>query len=108
MLQAGFITAFIVYFIKATTWRGMIFHGVKQKLRNLPENIRKPLIECPVCMTPWWGTAIYLTGHYTGITEFRKLTAQSVIFTVFTASGINTIFLMLNKIHDNLERHHIH
>ena len=103
MLATAFITAFIVYFIKATTWKGMIFYEISLKLRGaLPEKLRKPLFECPICMTPWWGILIYLAGYYLDIPEFAPLTLQRVIFTVFTAAGINTILLIVNKIYDTI------
>lgn len=100
MLETAFIIAFIVYFVKATTWKGMIFHGIKHKLNFLPGYIKKPLYDCPVCMTPWWGAAIYLLGYFTDLSEFSELSVQRLIFTVFIASGINTIFLLVNKIYD--------
>ena len=105
MLVSAFIIAFIVYFIKATTWKGMIFHGVIERLRWLPKKLRKPLFECPICMTPWWGVAIYLIGHYAGLEEFNELSFRRLIFTVFAAAGINTLFLILNKIYDTLATH---
>lgn len=105
MLNDAFIIAFIVYFIKATTWKGMIFHGITKTRAWLPEKIRKPLFECPVCMTPWWGVIIYLIGHYAGLVEFTELSFRRVIFTVFAAAGINTFFLILNKIYDTLATH---
>ena len=102
MLTVALIIALIVYFIKATTWKGMIFHPVVEKLSGLPEKIRTPVFECPVCMTPWWGALIYTIGHYLDLREFAVFNAQRVIFTIFTAAGINTIFLMVNKIYDTL------
>jgi hypothetical protein len=105
MLTSAFIIAFIVYFIKATTWKGMIFHGVIEKLNWLPKKLKKPLFECPICMTPWWGVAIYLIGHYAGLEEFGELSFRRLIFTVFAAAGINTLFLILNKIYDTLATH---
>ncbi|MFN6944921.1 MAG: hypothetical protein ACK4ND_08215 [Cytophagaceae bacterium] len=100
MLEPAFVIAFIVYFVKATTWKGMIFFGVKQKLEGLPEFFKKPLFSCPVCMTPWWGAAIYLIAHYYNLTGFEELTLPRLIFTVFISSGINTIFLLFNKLYD--------
>jgi len=105
MLTSAFIIAFIVYFIKATTWKGMIFHGLIEKLNWLPKKLKKPLFECPICMTPWWGVAIYLIGHYAGLEEFGELSFRRLIFTVFAAAGINTLFLILNKIYDTLATH---
>ncbi|MFO8147976.1 MAG: hypothetical protein ACQEWG_03650 [Bacteroidota bacterium] len=102
MLQQAFIIAFIVYFLKATTWKGMIFHKPKEKLENLPSYIRKPFFECPICMTPWWGIVVYLLAHYSGLPEFEKLSFARLIFTVLVSSGINTVILILNKIYDKL------
>ena len=83
----------------------MIFHALSEKLESWPEVIRKPLYECPICMTPWWGIIIYLVGHYVGLPEFSELTIQRILFTVFTAAGINTIFLIINRIYDTLFTH---
>ena len=105
MIETAFILAFIVYFIKATTWKGMIFYEMTEKWERWPEFIRKPLYECPVCMTPWWGIVIYFLGHYTGLTKFADIRFQRILFTVFTAAGINTIFLIINKIYDTLYTH---
>ena len=105
MVSTAFIIAFIVYFIKATTWKGMIFHEITNKIELWPEFIRKPLYECPICMTPWWGLIIYLIGHYSGLQEFGDLSIARVVFTILVASGINTIFLLINKIYDTLFTH---
>jgi len=80
----------------------MIFHRFCSRLERLPEKIKMPLFECPVCMTPWWGTAIYLTAYFTHLPEFAELSVQRLIFTVFIVAGINTIFLFINKIYDTL------
>ena len=104
MLEQAFIIAFIVYFIKATTWKGMIFYRPKEKLNGLPSYIRKPFFECPVCMTPWWGMVVYLLAHYSGIEEFAELTISRLIFTVLVSSGINTVILFFNKIYDLMNK----
>ncbi len=83
----------------------MIFHGIIERLEWLPKKLKKPLFECPVCMTPWWGVAIYLIGHFAGLEEFDELSFRRLIFTVFAAAGINTLFLILNKIYDTLATH---
>lgn len=100
MLEASFIIAFMVYFLKATTWKGMIFNKIKVKFNHWPGWIRKPLFQCPVCMTPWWGAVIYLIAFYAGLTEFSELSLVRIIYTLFTASGINAAFLTIFKIYD--------
>jgi hypothetical protein len=59
MVMEAFIIAMIVLFIHATTWEGQIMSWVK-KLVNEDSYISKPIYGCPICMTPWWGTATYL------------------------------------------------
>lgn len=104
MLNAALIIAFIVYFLRATTWKGMIFFPLAERAKNFPDYIKKPLYECPICMTPWWGVAIYLAGHYTELAEFNELSVQRLVFTVFTASGINTLFVLIHKIQTHLKK----
>jgi len=104
MLNTAFIIAFMVYFVKATTWKGMIFHNICNTLEGIPEKIKKPLYDCPICMTPWWGTLIYIIGHYTHLPQFEVLSFPQVIFTIFTAGGINTIVLVFNHIYDIMHK----
>ena len=101
MFEAAVVIALIVYFIKATTWKGMIFEKIGKFLdRILPEKLYKPIIGCPVCMTIWWGLLVYFIGYFTNIELFQDIRAQVVIYTLFIASGINTVILMLNKVYD--------
>lgn len=102
MLTQAFIIAFIVYFLKATTWKGMIFYQPKERLEKLPYFIRMPFFECPICMTPWWGLVVYLIAHFVGIEEFKELNLARLIFTIAVASGINTVILIFNKIYDKM------
>ncbi|KEO73789.1 hypothetical protein [Anditalea andensis] len=102
MLEQATIIALIVYFIKASTWKGMIFYNQKEKLVWLPSYIKKPFFDCPVCMTPWWGIIVYLLAHFSGIAEFSVLTIARLIFTVMVSAGINTVILLLNKIYDQM------
>lgn len=102
MIEQAFIIAFIVYFLKATTWKGMIFYQPKEKLKWLPSFIRKPFFECPICMTPWWGIVVYLLAHFSDLPEFEELSLARLIFTVLVSSGINTVILLINKIYDQL------
>lgn len=40
---------------------GEIFHGLaKFYEKTFPESIQKPLHECPICLTPWYGSLIYV------------------------------------------------
>ena len=101
MIINALIISLMVYFIKASTWHGMIWEKPRVFLeKTLPEKISKPLIGCPVCMTPWWGLPIYLIAYYTNITGFEDVRIQTIVYTLFTASGFSTLFLMFNKEYD--------
>lgn len=101
MLANALVLALIVYFIKVTTWPGHIWQSVGYWAEEkLPEKLYKPFIGCPVCMTPWWGTILYLIAHFTSIPGYADLRIQTIIFTIFTAAGINSIILMFNKVYD--------
>jgi hypothetical protein len=101
ILNNAILLSLAVYFIKATTWSGMIWEKPNKWLQaKLPEKIYKPFIGCPVCMTPWWGLLIYYILHFTHVSGFGDIRAQVLILTLFVAAGISTIILMLNKVYD--------
>lgn len=100
-LENAAIIALIVYFIKATTWPGMIFEKVGVWAEDtFGEYWNKPILGCPVCMTPWWGTALYLFFHFTEVGGFEDIRAQVIAGTVLCSAGLNVIVLMLNKEYD--------
>src|SRR6478672_955070 len=91
----------IVYFLKYTTWPGQIWERPYKWLESrIDEYWFKPLLGCPVCMTPWWGSILYVMFHFLGIPGFQDVRIQMIILTVFVAAGFNTIILMFNKEYD--------
>src|SRR5687767_9357574 len=101
MLTNIVILSLIIYFVKASTWPGMILEKVGVWVEDtLGEYWSKPVIGCPVCMGPWWGTVLYLLAHFLEIQGFEDIRAQTIIFTVFSVAGLNTVILMLNKEYD--------
>lgn len=101
ILCNALILMFIVYFIKSSTWPGMIWAKQHDYLEeHLPEKLYKPIIGCPVCMTPWWGLGLYMAAHFLSIRGFEDARAQSIVFTLFCAAGMSTVVLMLNKEYD--------
>lgn len=101
MVHNLILISLVIYFIKATTWPGMIFEKPAAWIESkLGEYWSKPIIGCPVCMTPWWGTALYLIGHFAWVPGFEILSFPTIIFTVFGAAGLSTVILMLNKEYD--------
>ena len=92
MIETSFIVALSVLFIHATTWEGMIFRSVYEQLKHLPDWIKKPLYDCPICMAPWWGALMMLTFHLvTGV--WRKILGWLLI--LFAAGGINTVLIYI-------------
>ncbi len=80
------IIALIIFFLHATTWDGHIFEGIR-KLIDENSKISKPIYNCPICMTPWWGTVIYWL--------FFGWTFQDWLLTVGAASGFSVISVVL-------------
>ena len=85
MLAAAMI-AFIILFLHACTWEGMIFEDIKKYIK--PEGkLYKPIYGCPICMTPWWGTIIYWIFFHVSFINW--------LLVVGTASGISVVFVVL-------------
>lgn len=61
MVEAAFIISLLVLSIHYTMQEGEIFGGLgKWFSNNLPYAIHQPVFECNVCMTPWYGSLIYV------------------------------------------------
>lgn len=54
------LAALAIVFIHSTTWDGMINAWLRRLLYRAPIWIRKPLYLCPICMTSFWGTLLWL------------------------------------------------
>jgi len=93
MIAHAFIIAMIVLFIHACSWHGMIFEGIKRIIK--PEGyLYKPIYGCPICMTPYYGTIIYLL--------FFRLSFVDWLLTTGTASGISVLCVLLIDIKDSV------
>lgn len=93
MIQNAFVIAMIVFFIYMTFRPLMIFGFVNVWLKTwLPKKLWKPVFDCPICMTPWYGSIIY----------FALLNAPSQfvtwMLTVGTAAGITCPIVFLLEI----------
>jgi hypothetical protein len=91
MAERALIIAMIVLFLHACSWRGMIFSGIK-KIIEPKGHLYKPLYGCPICMTPWYGTIIYLL--------FFHISLADGVLTVAAASGFNVLSVLLIDIKD--------
>ena len=83
----------IVLFLHATTWNGMIFEKIKNIIK--PEGmLYKPIYGCPICMTPWWGSILYLFF-------FRNCLSWTAWFwTVGAAAGFSVLWIVLISLRD--------
>lgn len=82
MVENGIIIAMFILFLHSCTWEGMIFEKIKDIIK--PKGmLYKPIYGCPICMTPWWGTLIFLI--------FFPFTIKAWLLTVGLASGINVL-----------------
>lgn len=60
MLEKSLIIALLILSIFYTMQDGEIFEGLgKLFTKHLPEAIHPAVFACNVCMTPWYGTALY-------------------------------------------------
>ncbi|RFM30035.1 hypothetical protein [Deminuibacter soli] len=84
--------ALIVLFLHACTWDGMILSWVHYLLENAPVWLRKPIYDCPACMTPWWGYLVLYLGNRVG---FWEVHLTSVPFVLAIAAGINVVLSTL-------------
>lgn len=88
--------AFVIQFIHALFWEGMIFGFIGAKLDNLlPSYIRKPLYDCPICMAPWWGSVILFFFSLAGIVQLPS--AGLWVTTLLVTGGINVILSQIYK-----------
>lgn len=85
-MENSLIIALIILFLHATTWDGHIFSGIR-KLIDEESTISKPIYNCPICMTPWWGTAIYWIFFNISVTDW--------LLTVGAAAGLSVISVVL-------------
>ncbi|MBC7451513.1 MAG: hypothetical protein H7259_08505 [Cytophagales bacterium] len=91
MIEHAFIIAMIVLFIHSTTWKGMIFEGIKKIIK--PEGmLYKPIYGCPICMAPYYGTILYLI--------FFRLSISDYVLTIGTAAGLSVISVIIIDIKD--------
>lgn len=61
MIEQALIISLLVLSIHYTMQEGEIFGGLGRWFENnLPYQIHQPVFDCNVCMTPWYGSVIYV------------------------------------------------
>lgn len=92
MIVIALEISLIILFIHATTWDGHIFSFVRNWIDE-KKKIAKPIYNCPICMTPWYGTALYLV--------LFKFSFLEWFLTIGVAAGFSVIYVLLIEIKDN-------
>ena len=66
LLQAALIASITAISVWAVMQPGMIFGWLGNLLRKLPLFLAKPVVDCPVCMTFWYGGGFlfFLTDNW--------------------------------------------
>jgi len=94
MIGHALVISLTILFFYMTMTEGMIFHFLYKWFKTwLPEPLWKPVFSCPICMTPYYGTIIYLILY--------RISVLDGIFTVLTAGGLNCVFVYLLEIAHN-------
>lgn len=92
VLLKGLIIAMMVLAIWATMWPGAIFEFISDWFeKRLPEESKwkKPIYDCPICMTPWYGSVIYWI--------FLSADVREWILAMIVAMGINVTAIKVFK-----------
>lgn len=107
MIEHSLMIALIIFAGHSFTWDGQIFCGIR-RLIDEESKISKPIYNCPICMTPWWGTLIWflffrITYTIDWDTQEVERTVAGVrewFLTIGPATGISVVFVILNYIKD--------
>ena len=70
--------------------------------KHLPEKLWKPVFDCPFCMTPWYGTLIYILFFHIGIEDWLLSVGVAAGFQIFYV-GIFNLYLDLIDINKTLK-----
>lgn len=88
MLEKSVIIALLVIAVWATYLDQMIFGKLGNYIVDkFPKWLSKPLVDCPICQTPWYGSLFYwlIWGN----------SGKEWIIVVISAMGIVTIFVKM-------------
>lgn len=89
MLQQATIIALLVLSIWYTYQEGEIFEGIAKWFeKNTPSAIHPALFDCNICMTPWYGSVLYLLIYELWL-NVASLPNWFVV--VICAMGINVV-----------------
>lgn len=87
MIEKIIITSLLVMAIWSTMWEGMIFAFVRKWGEVHLGKLREPVYDCPICMTFWYGSAIYYLLWRNSWIEW--------VVVVVAAMGLNAVLVKL-------------
>lgn len=87
VIQRAFIIATIVIAIWCCYLPGMILGKINDI--EMPEWLASPVYHCSVCMTPYYGSAVYWVFFHQSVMDW--------ILVIGVAMGICTIFVKIKK-----------
>lgn len=88
MLELSLIISLVTIFIHTLTKEGMLLEFIHTWLWKLPCWLKKPLFCCPVCMTPWYGSAIIIILT---LTTGLQINLFKAVLILLVAGGITSI-----------------
>lgn len=90
MLEQTILTCFFVFAVWSTMLPGMIFGKVREVGDDvLADWVRYPLYECPICSTPYYGSAFYWFAFGNSIKEW--------VVVILCAMGLAAIIIKFLK-----------
>lgn len=93
VIQQSIVTSLCVIAIWSTMWEGMIFGFIREWGESyLFENERKVAFDCPICMCPYYGSAIYFAAFFS-LQDGWITGVLTYVLSIISAMGINAILV---------------
>lgn len=90
-MEFALIISLTVFAIHYTMQPGEIFGKLGDNFdTNLPDKLKPPVFDCPVCMVPWYGTVIYFL-----LVGIHHATFGGWFVAVIPAMGLNAVLVKL-------------
>lgn len=90
-MQDILIKSIIISVSVIAIWASMLYGMILAKVREfkVPECIKKPLYDCPICMVPYYGSILYWFLKSPSVKEWP--------FVILVSMGIVTIFAKIKR-----------
>jgi hypothetical protein len=87
-MEVSIIISCIVFAVWYTMLKGEIFGKLGAWLdKHVPEKLKGPIFDCPVCMVPWYGSIIYWLVWDSDV--------ETWLVRILTSMGLNVIIVRL-------------